>query len=101
MLGIKAWTLGEFGDGKETELTKAIGSIYEKEKHASSNALRDRKSAIHLVGLLDGNIVQGCKCMLSTKSVSRTNCRHGFLCDCSAFGNMLKRESEIEWIYNS
>jgi len=76
--------------GKGTELAEAIGSIHGKEKHAKTNALRDCSSAILLVGLLDGDIIQGRKRMLSAKSVSRTDCRHGFLCEASAFSNMLK-----------
>jgi hypothetical protein len=79
-----------FVGGQGTELAEAIGGIQGKEKHAETNALRDCNSAILLVSLLDGNIIQGRKRMLSAESVSRTDCRHGFLCEASAFGNMLK-----------
>ena len=81
---------------RETELTEAIGSIHRKEKHTQTNALGDRKSAFYQVGLLDGNIIQGRKRILSAESMCRADCRHGFLCEGSAFGNMFKREPETE-----
>jgi hypothetical protein len=50
----------------------------------------DRTLAIHVVGLLDGYIVQGRKHILGAESLSGTDCRHDFLCKVSTFGNMLE-----------
>jgi hypothetical protein len=52
--------------------------------------LRNCKSAIHIVGLLDSNVIQGCKHTLRAESLSSTDCGHDFLCESSAFGNMLE-----------
>jgi hypothetical protein len=50
--------------GQATELTEGIDSVNSKKETGQTNALCDCKSAIRIVGLLHGDIIQGCKHML-------------------------------------
>ena len=75
---------------QKVELTEAIDSINGKEKKGETGAPDDCKPAIHVIGLLDGNIIQGRKHILSAESLGRADCRHDILCERSAFGNILE-----------
>jgi hypothetical protein len=81
--------ISELVGGQETELTKTIGTVHDKEKGGKAHALGDCHAAIHVVGLLDGNIIQGREYTLNAESLSRTDRRHNFLREGSAFGNIL------------
>ena len=75
---------------QEVKLTEGIDGINRKEKTGETDSPDDSKPAVHVVGLLDGNIIQGRKHILSAESLGGADCRHDFLCERSTFGNMLE-----------
>lgn len=85
-----------FVGGQNTELTKGVGRIDRKEEARQADTLGKRSSAIHVVGLLGGFVVQGSKHTLRAESLGSTDRRHNLLCNGSTFGNIFEGEPILD-----
>jgi hypothetical protein len=88
------WVKNQSCDGstKHRTFTNGVGSIDRKEKASKTKTVGDCDSAIHIEGLENGNVVQGCEHILGAESLSGADSRHDFFRESTPFGDVFEGE---------